>query len=334
MPSKGKITTLGAGGWGTALADMLARSGFDVTLWSFEAETADEINSQHTNGVYLPGIALSERVCATTDPRLALESDIIVNTIPTQFIRSVIVNSRFDFTGRHVVNGSKGIEVNSHKRISEIFAEAGGVSPENFATLTGPSHAEEVARKMPTTVVVASANIDLACEVRETFSCESFRVYSSSDVVGCEIGGALKNVIAIAAGVIDGLGMGDNTKAALITRGLAEMTRLGAALGASPMTFSGLSGLGDLYVTCSSKHSRNRRVGELIGKGKTLPEILSETKMVAEGVPTTKSAVELAKSLDAELPIAEAMGNILFEDRKPLDAIRDLMTRSGKDELW
>ncbi|MFP4370105.1 MAG: NAD(P)H-dependent glycerol-3-phosphate dehydrogenase, partial [Candidatus Kapaibacterium sp.] len=209
-----------------------------------------------------------------------------------------------------------------------------GVRPGKFAVITGPSHAEEVARHLPTTVVTASENHSLAEKIQDLFTQPYFRVYTSEDLTGCETGGSLKNVIAIAAGIIDGLGLGDNTKAALLTRGLAEMSRLGIALGANPLTFSGLSGLGDLFVTCNSKHSRNRRVGEKIGKGKTLEEISKETKTVAEGVFTAESAYYLGLKHNVEMPIAEQVFKILFEGREPTEAIKGLMARSTKREWW
>jgi glycerol-3-phosphate dehydrogenase (NAD(P)+) len=219
-------------------------------------------------------------------------------------------------------------------RVSEILFNVAGISPENYAVLTGPSHAEEVARKMPTTVVSSSENNDNTRLIQNVFSTNNFRIYSSNDVVGCEIGGSLKNIIAIAAGIIDGLELGDNTKAALITRGLAGMTRLGVALGSNSQTFSGLSGLGDLFVTCNSKHSRNRYVGEQIGKGRKLKEIMDEMKMVAEGIYTTESAYFLAQKHNVELPITEQIYKILFEDVQPMVAIKNLMTRPSKREWW
>ncbi|HOQ49026.1 MAG TPA: NAD(P)H-dependent glycerol-3-phosphate dehydrogenase, partial [Candidatus Kapabacteria bacterium] len=236
---------------------------------------------------------------------------------------------------RILINTSKGIEQNTTYRISQIFFEITNLPEDNFVVLSGPSHAEEVSRKIPTTVVAASSDISKAKLCQEMFSTPEFRVYTSNDVVGTEIGGALKNVLAIASGIIDGLGYGDNTKAALITRGLAEIVRLGVACGAHPWTFSGLSGLGDLFVTCNSKHSRNRLVGELIGKGKTLLEITSSMKMVAEGVATTISAIELGKRHNVELPITQQVYRILFENLSPKEAINELMTRESKHEwVW
>ncbi|MFP4544821.1 MAG: NAD(P)H-dependent glycerol-3-phosphate dehydrogenase [Candidatus Kapaibacterium sp.] len=329
-----KISVLGAGGWGTALATILAESFDKVILWSHDDDTSAEINTRHTNSTYIEGIKIPENVVATNDFMPIGDSDMIICAVPSQYIRHVINRSKIDFSQKYVVNGAKGIERNSLLRISGIFEEAAGVRPEKFAVITGPSHAEEVARHLPTTVVTASENHSLAEKIQDLFTQPYFRVYTSEDLTGCETGGSLKNVIAIAAGIIDGLGLGDNTKAALLTRGLAEMSRLGIALGANPLTFSGLSGLGDLFVTCNSKHSRNRRVGEKIGKGKTLEEISKETKTVAEGVFTAESAYYLGLKHNVEMPIAEQVFKILFEGREPTEAIKGLMARSTKREWW
>lgn len=329
-----KVAVLGTGGWGTALANLLSEKGINVALWSHNQATADEINSQHSNSSYLAGVNLNVNLTATANPEIIADSDIIINAIPTQFISRTLDSFRINLSGKMIINGSKGVEKGSLLRISEIFYKHFGVSSDNYAIVTGPSHAEEVARKFPTTVVAASENYDLTKMAQQLLSTDSFRVYSSDDVIGCEIGGSLKNVIAIAAGIIDGLELGDNTKAALITRGLAEISRLGIALGARPLTFSGLSGLGDLFVTCNSKHSRNRRAGELIGKGKTIDEISTGTKMIAEGIGTTESAWNLARKHDVELPITEQIYKIIFESKAPLEAINELMTRSSKKEIW
>ncbi len=329
-----KISVLGSGGWGTSLALLLNDNEHEVKLWCYEKDVADEINELHTNENYLGDVKIPASLIAFTDSREIEKSDIIVNTIPTQYIRKTLSEQKFNFKNKLIINGSKGIENKSLMRISEIFTSAFDVPKENFAVITGPSHAEEVSRKMPTTVVTASARKSNTKLIQKLFSNNYFRVYRNKDVTGCELGGSLKNVIALAAGVIDGLGYGDNTKAALITRGLTEMSRLGTALGASPLTFSGLSGLGDLIVTCNSKHSRNRLVGEKIGKGMSLDEVLQTMKMVAEGVNTTESAVQLGRKLKIELPIAEKMYEILFYNISPLDAINDLMNRDFKKEWW
>jgi len=328
------IGVLGAGGWGTSLALVLNDNGYNVTLWSHDPELAEVINRERNNPDFLPGININNKIKVTSDSRELVNCQWLVNAIPTQYIHESLVKYDIPVNGKYVVNGSKGIEISSLNRISEIFHKTAGLDYKNFAVLTGPSHAEEVSRKTPTTIVVASENMSFARDVQEVFSNEYFRVYSSDDVTGCELGGSLKNVIAIAAGIIDGLGLGDNTKAALITRGLAEISRLGVAMGAKAITFSGLSGLGDLFVTCSSRHSRNRSVGEMIGAGKTMEEINATMKMVAEGVFTTRAAMELGKKYNVEMPITEQVSRILFENIKPLDAIKDLMTRQSKSEWW
>lgn len=329
------IGIIGAGGWGTALATVLAANGHAVTLWTHEKTVTEDIMMRRTNGTFLHGITLDETIKATHDPReLEANAEMFVVTVPTQYIRSVMTDYGFRCGDRLVVSGAKGIENGTLMRVSQIMNDVCQVQPQNFVVLTGPSHAEEVGKGVPTTVVAASVDIKAQTLVQQCFSTPWFRVYSSDDVIGCELGGALKNVIAIAAGIIDGLGMGDNTKAALITRGLAEMMRLGASHGADRMTFSGLSGLGDLFVTCNSGHSRNRYVGEQIGRGRSLNDILSEMTMVAEGVSTTKSVHQLLQNIDVEMPIAEQMYAILFENKSPKKAINELMIRQTKPEHW
>jgi glycerol-3-phosphate dehydrogenase (NAD(P)+) len=329
-----KIGIFGSGGWGTALTIPLAHNGHQVRLWSFEKETAEEINHRHTNSSFLEGIRIPNQVSACNDFADMYDMDLYVLAVPTQFIRSISQELTAIINGKPVVNVAKGIERGSLLRVSGILEQSSGIAPDHYAILTGPSHAEEVGRNLPTTVVAASAKKKLSREVQKVFSTPFFRVYSSDDVTGCELGGAVKNVIAIAAGIIDGLGMGDNTKAALITRGLAEMSRLGVALGANPMTYSGLSGLGDLIVTCDSRHSRNRKVGELIGRGEKPADIMTDTKMVAEGIFTTESAYYLARQTNIEMPIVEQVYNIIFNDMDPMKAIKELMTRSSKSEHW
>ncbi len=326
-----KIIVLGAGGWGTALANLLSDNHI-VSLWSYEKSVCDEINYNHTNTVFLPSVELNPNIVAHSDLSEIENNEIILNTIPTQFIRENLKNYKELLNNKLIVNGSKGIEKDTLSRISQIFIDDYGVPPENFVALSGPSHAEEVSRKLPTAVVAASLEISTAKLIQKDFSTPEFRIYTSEDVIGTEIGGALKNVIAIAAGIIDGLKLGDNTKAALITRGIAELLRLGVACGAMPWTFSGLSGLGDLFVTCNSKHSRNRLVGELIGRGQKLSEIIASMKMVAEGVVTTESALNLGKEHKVEMPITEQVYKILFKDLDPLDAIKELLTRESKKE--
>ncbi len=329
-----KFAVIGAGGWGTALACILAGSNNSVALWAHNPDVANELNTRRTNDTYLPGITLPDGITATHSTDELTDTDVFVVTVPTQFIRSVFSTYSFPIRDRIVVSGSKGIERSTLLRVSEVLADVAGVPAALFAALTGPSHAEEAARCVPTTVVAAAADRDVAVAVQKNFSTPSFRVYTSGDVVGAELGGALKNIIAISAGIIDGLELGDNTKAALMTRGLVEITRLGVAMGAEPLTFSGLSGLGDLIVTCMSRHSRNRWVGEQIGRGKRLDDVLHETKKVAEGVPTTVSALALGRKYNVELPIVEQVHSVLFENKNPREAIQELMVRGFKPELW
>ena len=327
------IGVIGAGGWGTALANVAASNGHNVTMWSRSLRLIEEINSRHTNTTYLDGVTVQSSVVASTEPESIHGSDILVVSVPTQFIRSVFGSYDFQVRDVRIANASKGIENKSLLRVSQLLREVCKIDRDNYAVLTGPSHAEEVVRGVPTTILAASSDEETAMHIQNAFSNATFRVYRSNDVIGAELGGALKNVIAIAAGIIDGLGTGDNTKAALITRGLAEITRLGVVLGANPATFSGLSGLGDLIVTCDSRHSRNRHVGEEIGRGKSLQDVLAETPMIAEGVATTESAFQLAQRYHVEMPIVEQVYHILFNSKSPRQAVHELMTRESKSEV-
>lgn len=327
------IPIAGAGGWGTALATVLAANGYNVLIWAREKELVEEINSENTNSLFLPNIFLSDKIKAVNNLEKFVDFPFIISAIPTQYIRSTYKSINFPFEGKKVLNVAKGIEIGTLDLCSTIFSEL-NLNTNQFAVLTGPSHAEEVGRRSPTTVVSSSHDQLFAQFIQKMFSNEYFRVYTSTDLTGCELGGSLKNVIALAAGIIDGLKLGDNTKAALITRGLAEITRLSIAHGANPQTLSGLSGLGDLFVTCNSLHSRNRKVGEMIGKGMKLSKILEEMKMVVEGVATTKSSFELSKKHNVEMPIVEKVYEILFDELEPLTAIKQLMTRSSKNEWW
>ena len=326
------IGIIGAGSWGTALANILAENGHQAILWTRSKQTAEEINTHHTNSLFLPVTTLSNNVKATVNNIEIQSCATILITVPTQFIREVISQYDFDFSNKEVISASKGIEKGTLLTVSGILKDIAHCNDNQIAVLSGPSHAEECVRQVPTTVTVASNNSELAQHVQHLFNNTYFRVYTTTDTIGAEIGGALKNVIAIAAGIVDGLAMGDNTKAALITRGLEEITRLGTALGATARTFSGLTGLGDLYVTCSSKHSRNRHVGEEIAKGKKLDTILQEMTMIAEGVTTTESAWELSKKHHVEMPIVEQMYLIMFQHKDPRQAIMDLMVRAKKAE--
>ncbi|MFM2132976.1 MAG: glycerol 3-phosphate dehydrogenase [Bacteroidota bacterium] len=327
------IGVVGAGGWGTALANVAASNGHAVRMWSRSAQLVKEINNSHTNSTYLNGVTIHESIAAGTDPQLLHGSDIMLVSVPTQFIRTVLETYDFRIRESLIANASKGIENKTLLRVSQLLKDVAKIDRDNYAVLTGPSHAEEVIRGVPTTILAASSDEHTAVTIQSVFSNATMRVYRSNDVIGAELGGALKNVIAIAAGIIDGLGTGDNTKAALITRGLAEITRLGVVLGANPATFSGLSGLGDLIVTCDSRHSRNRHVGEAIGKGKSLKDILAESPMIAEGVATTESAYELAQRHGVEMPIVEQVYQILFFNKSPRLAIHELMTRESKSEV-
>lgn len=323
------VGVLGAGAWGTAIATVVAENCQSVLMWARESEVVHEINTRHSNVQFLPGAELGQGVRATADIGELAGLDVIINATPTQFVRTTLTNDLV--RGSVVVNLAKGIERGTHLRVSEVVQHI-APSARSYVVLSGPSHAEEVVRGMPTTVVCAGRDREVVAEMQKLLMRPAFRVYASDDVVGVEIGGALKNVIAIAAGIVDGLGMGDNTKAALITRGLAEITRLGVALGADPQTFFGLAGLGDLFVTCTSRHSRNRAVGERIGRGETLDHILTTMSAVAEGVPTTQAALELATAVGVELPITERVADILWHNANAEDAVRQLMMRPARDE--
>jgi len=328
-----KIAVVGAGGWGTALAMVLSTK-TDILLWCYEKETADEIELNRTNKDFLPDVELPENIIPCNDINQLKEADIIVNTVPTQYIRSVYSQINFPIEDKIIVNGAKGIEQKTLLRVSEIFNDILNVKPNNYAVLTGPSHAEEVSKNIPTAVVVASTNIELAKQIRNFISTETFRAYSSDDVVGCELGGALKNVIAIAFGITEGLGLGDNTKALIITRGLAEIIRLGNFYGAKTDTICGLSGLGDLVVTCNSKHSRNRTVGELLAKGMPITEAHNQNKMIVEGIETTYSAHSLGKKIGIELPITEQVYNVIYNGLDVKQAVVNLLNREIKNEVW
>lgn len=323
------VGILGSGAWGTAIACVAAQNQASVTMWAREAHVVEEINSRHSNETFLSGTTLPVSVRATSDQSDLAGCNVIINATPTQFVRSTFFDGLGE--GAIVVNLAKGIERGTHLRVSEVIAHI-APSVASYVVLSGPSHAEEVVRNMPTTVVCAGRDREAVSIVQKLLMTPTFRVYASDDVVGVEIGGALKNVIAIAAGIVDGLGLGDNTKAALITRGLAEISRLGVALGADPQTLYGLAGLGDLFVTCTSRHSRNRAVGERIGRGETLDQILESMSAVAEGVPTTQAALELAAAVGVELPITERVAAILWHGADPDESVRRLMMRPARDE--
>ncbi|MBU5638779.1 NAD(P)H-dependent glycerol-3-phosphate dehydrogenase [Geomonas sp. Red69] len=330
-----KVAVIGAGSWGTTLADLLAKKGHEVTLWAYESELVLTMRETRENDLFLPGIKLHERLAFTNDLEEAYRGcTMVLCVVPSQLVRRVITGSLpFIPSEAVIVSASKGIEVDTLATVSEIYQEI--LPPEmyaRFAALSGPSFAREVAQEMPTAVAAAAATDEVARRVQEAFTTSFFRVYRNSDVVGVELGGAIKNVIAIAAGISDGLGFGSNTRAALITRGLAEMTRLGLAMGAQPATFAGLAGMGDLVLTCTGDLSRNRSVGIQIGQGRRLDEILGEMRMVAEGVKTTESAYNLAKKLGVEMPIIEKMYQMLYQNKPAREAVLELMTRNLKAE--
>jgi|WetSurMetagenome_2_1015567.scaffolds.fasta_scaffold88006_1 glycerol-3-phosphate dehydrogenase (NAD(P)+) len=330
-----KIAVLGAGGWGTTLAILLHRNGYNVTLWEYNLEYANTLAEYRENFYYLPKIKIPRQIKITNDLEYAVsDKNIILVTTPTQFIRNNLKSiENYKFKDEIIVSAAKGIENNSLMLVSDIILDVFKHSKkEKIVSLSGPSHAEEVSRRIPTAVVSASINKKTAELIQKVFSNNYFRVYSSTDLVGTEIGGALKNVIAIASGIAVGANFGDNTIAALMTRGINEIMKLGLLLQAKRETFYGLSGIGDLIVTCSSPHSRNRYVGEQIGSGKKLGVILKEMKMVAEGVATTKSAYELSKKYKIEMPIVEEVYSILFNGRSPHIATMKLMQRNLKSE--
>lgn len=332
-----RTTVLGAGSWGTTLAILLSGNGHDVTLWAYRDEDARAIASTRTNPSFLPGITIPVGVHVTADLASATRgSRLIVAAVPAQYLRGVVARLHGEVDPDVLmVNVAKGVENGTHMTMSRVISDVLPQVPRSrIVTLSGPSHAEEVSRNVPTTVVAASVNRETAREAQAAFMTPTFRVYESTDLCGVELGGALKNVIAIAAGIVDGAGLGDNTKAALMTRGIAEIARVGVAMGAHLQTFAGLSGIGDLMVTCMSGHSRNRYVGVEIGKGRGLKEILAGMVMVAEGVATARAGHELAQEAGVEAPIIAEVHRILFEGKDPLKACRDLMTRDPKGETW
>ncbi|MEZ5358983.1 MAG: NAD(P)H-dependent glycerol-3-phosphate dehydrogenase [Candidatus Zixiibacteriota bacterium] len=333
---KEKVTVLGAGSWGIANANLLAENGADVTMWEFDPKELDLLRSHREHPKKLPGVKIHDSIYLHGDLNDAVEgAEVILFAVPTQKIANVCKHLSAGSVCRPalVVNLSKGIEEKTLRRVSQIIGdEWAGIDRNAIVTLSGPSHAEEVGRHLPTTVVVAGRE-DKCKLAQALYSNERFRVYRTDDIVGVEIGGSLKNVIAIGAGIARGLGFGDNTQGALITRGLAEINRLAIELGGDPKTLAGLSGVGDLVATCTSQHSRNQYVGFHIGKGMTLAEVLDTMVMVAEGVTTCRSARELARKYDVIMPITEAVCQVLFEDMPAKEAVVQLMTRPLKAEL-
>jgi glycerol-3-phosphate dehydrogenase (NAD(P)+) len=327
-----KIAVIGAGSWGTALAISLAESGHAVSLWTRRQEHAEAMKADGENKKYLPGIAFPETLTvADTMEAAIVGAELVMFSTPAQGFRSVLNQAKPHPTKDMVlVNVAKGIEQKSLKRLSEIAEEA--IPGVKYVVLSGPSHAEEVGKLMPTTIVAAAEDLELAEFVQDIFMTEALRIYTNTDVVGVELGGALKNIIALGAGVSDGMGFGDNAKAALMTRGMTEMSRLGVALGAKEETFAGLTGMGDLIVTCTSMHSRNRRCGIMIGEGVSPEEAVSRVGMVVEGMFTAEAAYELAKKVGVEMPITEAIYGVINGTVNAREAVTALMTRSKKHE--
>ena len=333
-----KVSVIGAGSWGSALAVLLANNGHEVTLWTHDPHEIEMLSTKREQVEKLPGVKLPDNIMIEADLKTALtDEDVVVMAVPSPVVRMVAKQmSPFIKDGQIIVNVAKGIEDVTYKTLSDIIEEE--IPNAEVCVLSGPSHAEEVGRGIPTTVVVGAKNKETAEMLQDVFMNKVFRVYTSSDIVGIELGGALKNVIALAAGTVDGLGYGDNTKAALMTRGIAELTRLGEALGGKPETFSGLSGIGDLIVTCTSMHSRNRRAGILIGQGKTMQEAMDEVQMVVEGVYSAKAALALSKKYNVSMPLVQETNQVLFGGKTAAEALKDLMLRDRTIEsenlLW
>lgn len=333
-----KVSVIGAGSWGTALAIVLQENGHEVTVWSILEDEITMLLEKREHVDKLPGVKLSEKMMFTTDLEAAVrDKDLVVLAVPSTFIRNTAkMMQPYVGAGQLIVNVSKGIEEQTLMTLPQIIEQE--IPQAKVAVLSGPSHAEEVGRGLPTTVVAGAREKETADFIQEIFMNQTFRVYTSPDMIGIELGAALKNVIALAAGMADGLGYGDNTKAALITRGIKEISRLALAMGASADTLSGLSGIGDLIVTCASKHSRNRRAGMLMGQGYTMKEAMDEVKMVVEGVYSAKAAMALSKKYGVSMPIIEQVNAVLFEDYPVKDAVINLMMRDKKteheDALW
>ncbi|AJF05297.1 NAD(P)H-dependent glycerol-3-phosphate dehydrogenase [Geoalkalibacter subterraneus] len=329
------IAVIGAGSWGTTLADLLARKGYQVTLWAYEADLVERMSANRVNDLYLPGTVLHENLAFSNDlPQTVTGREVVLLVPPSQVMAGLIRIAAPHFCeDALIISASKGIETETLRMMSEVLEdELPAARHEGLTFLSGPSFAKEVASGMPTAVVVASRDPQQALRAQQIMSTESFRTYTNNDIIGVELGGALKNVIALAAGVADGLGFGYNSRAALITRGLAEITRLGIAKGASPDTFAGLAGMGDLVLTCTGDLSRNRSVGIELGRGRSLEEIMSGMNMVVEGVKTTLATYRLASKLGVDVPITEQMYKILYEGKPPRQAVSDLMARDLKGE--
>ena len=330
-----KVSVLVAGSWGTALASVLAVNHAQVTLWTRNSEQAEEINVHHTNGHFLPGVKLHDNITATTDMGEAVkDAQAVVIVAPSSAMREVARNLKPHWReGMLCIHATKGFETETLKRMSTVLAEELNVAESGVVVLSGPSHAEEVVRLCPTTVVVAAPDEEAASKAQDLFMNNDFRVYTNRDQVGVELSGALKNIIALGAGLSDGIGFGDNAKAALLTRGLAEISRVGVELGAHPLTFAGLAGIGDLVVTATSKHSRNWRAGYMLGQGKPLAEVLESMGMVVEGIRTTQAAHAISLDLNVQMPITDQIYQVLFEGKSPRIAVEALMGRDPRTEM-
>ena len=328
-----KVGLIGAGSWGTALSKLVCDNGHDVTVWSIMESEIEMLKTAHEHKDKLPGVALPESICYTTDLKQAISGmDVLVLAVPSPFTRSTSkMMAEYVVEGQKIVNVAKGIEEATLMTLSEIIEEE--IPQADVAVLSGPSHAEEVGKGLPTTAVVGAKTKETAEYLQNIFMCNVFRVYISPDILGIELGGSLKNVIALAAGIADGLGYGDNTKAALITRGITEVARLGMTMGGKMETFAGLTGIGDLIVTCASMHSRNRRAGILIGQGKSMQEAMDEVKQIVEGVYSAKAAIGLAQKYGVQLPIIEQVNAVLFDGKDVRLAVEDLMLRDKKIEI-
>lgn len=321
---------IGNGGWGTALGMVLADNGHDVTIWGPFEEEIETIRNAGKNSVYLPGVTIPSGIQWTSNAANAAVADLIVLVVPSRFVRATLETFKPYFKeNRLIISATKGLDEKTHQRISQIATD---VLERDIAVLSGPSHAEEVARGVPTAVTIAGKSFQTLEKIQQAFLGKTFRVYTSDDIIGVELGGTLKNIIAVAAGILDGIGLGDNSKAALMTRGLAEISRLGTALGAKSETFSGLSGIGDLIVTCASRHSRNRAVGERLGKGESLAGIMDGMKQVAEGIWNAKAARDLAEEHGIDMPITKEVCAIIEGGKDPRQALKDLMNRDPKAE--
>jgi glycerol-3-phosphate dehydrogenase (NAD(P)+) len=337
VPEKFKIAVVGAGSWGTAIADLLACKGYSVSLWAFEKEVKDHIQKFHENKIFLPNHKLSPNISASNElAEVISDKNLVVVVVPSHVMRNVTKKMSGHLSSDNIIfiSASKGIEQKTHLTMSGVISENLPIVQEGrLAVISGPSFAKEVAQKIPTSVTVACKNPEIAALVQHLFATPYFRVYSSDDIIGVELGGSVKNVIAIAAGILDGLGLGLNTRAALITRGMTEIRRLGLNLGANPRTFTGLAGFGDLVLTCTGNLSRNYTVGIKLGRGKKLEEILAGMHMVAEGVKTAKSVYNFSRKLGVGMPICHEVYRILYEDLAPKEAVHRLMTRTLKQEL-